>query len=99
MFSGKSSELVRRVRRHSLQQREVLVIKYCFDTHYTKEDKMSTHDRVMMDACSAGRQRSLCGDGSDTRSIGSRDSPWFRRHWVSASEAAPHRSTEEGEER
>ena len=104
MFSGKSSELVRRVRRHSLQQREpvvklsqpafallfvmapyassfwmliafaaascsatlrfslilvrgprVLMIKYCFDNRYTNEDKMSTHDKVMMDACSAGR--------------------------------------------
>jgi len=55
MFSGKSSELVRRVRRHSLQQREVLMIKYCFDNRYTDADKMSTHDKVMMAACSAGR--------------------------------------------
>jgi len=49
MFSGKSTELLRRARRHTFGGRRVLLIKYRADTRYSVE-KLSTHDKCMMDA-------------------------------------------------
>lgn len=51
MFSGKTTELVRRIRRHSLAKRKCIVIKFKQDTRYSV-DKLSTHDLSMMDAIS-----------------------------------------------
>jgi len=54
MFSGKSTELVRRLKRFQIAKRRVLVIKYGKDVRYSV-DKLSTHDRQMMPAVSASR--------------------------------------------
>uniref|UniRef100_A0ABK0M2M4 Thymidine kinase n=2 Tax=Rattus norvegicus TaxID=10116 RepID=A0ABK0M2M4_RAT len=43
MFSGKSTELMRRVRRFQIAQYKCLVIKYAKDTRYS--NSFSTHDR------------------------------------------------------
>jgi thymidine kinase len=43
MFSGKSTELLRRIRRHTIAKRRCLVVKFKHDTRYS-EQKMSTHD-------------------------------------------------------
>ncbi|XP_075436122.1 thymidine kinase, cytosolic [Ascaphus truei] len=52
MFSGKSTELIRRVRRFQIAQYKCLVIKYARDTRYSKE-MVATHDRTTMDSVSA----------------------------------------------
>lgn len=52
MFSGKSTELLRRLRRYSIAQRQCILIKYKGDTRYS-EDCVSTHDRVEMAATSS----------------------------------------------
>ncbi|KAG6936840.1 thymidine kinase 1, soluble [Chelydra serpentina] len=52
MFSGKSTELMRRVRRFQIAQYKCLVIKYAKDTRYCT-DGVSTHDRNTMEALSA----------------------------------------------
>ncbi|KAM5135117.1 thymidine kinase, cytosolic-like [Mantella aurantiaca] len=52
MFSGKSTELMRRVRRFQIAQYKCLVIKYAKDTRYSKE-QLATHDRHTMSAVSA----------------------------------------------
>ena len=44
MFSGKSTELLRRIRRYTIAKRNCAVIKYGKDTRYS-EKKVSTHDR------------------------------------------------------
>jgi thymidine kinase len=44
MFSGKSTELLRRIRRYTIAKRKCLVIKYKKDTRYS-EDSLATHDR------------------------------------------------------
>ena len=49
MFSGKTTELIRRVRRHSLAKRKCLVIKFAADTRYSDE-QLSTHDKHMIPA-------------------------------------------------
>ena len=43
MFSGKTTELIRRIRRHSLAKQKCLVIKYAADNRYSDEE-LSTHD-------------------------------------------------------
>lgn len=46
MFSGKSTELVRRMRRYQCAKLRCLVVKYAGDTRYSVEC-MSTHDRYV----------------------------------------------------
>ncbi|TNN45159.1 Thymidine kinase, cytosolic [Liparis tanakae] len=52
MFSGKSTELMRRVRRFQIAQYNCLVIKYAKDTRYS-ETGMATHDKSTMEAVPA----------------------------------------------
>lgn len=52
MFSGKSTELIRRVRRFSVAQYNCLVVKYAKDTRYS-ETGMATHDKNTVDAVPA----------------------------------------------
>ncbi|CAG06017.1 unnamed protein product, partial [Tetraodon nigroviridis] len=52
MFSGKSTELMRRVRRFQLAQYKCLVIKYAKDTRYS-DTGMATHDKNTMEAVPA----------------------------------------------
>ncbi|CAL6066077.1 Thymidine_kinase [Hexamita inflata] len=51
MFSGKSTEVIRRVRKYRAAKREVLVVKYAADTRYSAEC-LATHDRSNMEAVS-----------------------------------------------
>ena len=44
MFAGKSTELLRRVKRHSIAGRKCLIIKYIGDDRYS-DDCVSTHDK------------------------------------------------------
>lgn len=44
MFAGKSSELIRRVKRHSYANRKCLVVNYANDTRYTEDPVVCTHD-------------------------------------------------------
>jgi thymidine kinase len=45
MFAGKSTELLRRVKRLEISGKSCLSIKYCADNRYSKEC-ISTHDSV-----------------------------------------------------
>ncbi|XP_040186978.1 thymidine kinase, cytosolic [Rana temporaria] len=51
MFSGKSTELMRRVRRFQIAQYKCMVIKYAKDNRYSQE-QLATHDRHTMSAVS-----------------------------------------------
>ncbi|XP_013869453.1 thymidine kinase, cytosolic [Austrofundulus limnaeus] len=52
MFSGKSTELMRRVRRFQVAQYKCLVVKYAKDTRYS-DSGMATHDQNTMEAMPA----------------------------------------------
>jgi len=52
MFSGKTTELLRRIKRHTIAGRRCLVVKYVKDTRYSR-DKCCTHDMQRSDAISA----------------------------------------------
>ncbi|XP_074545235.1 thymidine kinase, cytosolic [Halichoeres trimaculatus] len=54
MFSGKSTELMRRVRRFQIAQYNCLVVKYAKDTRYS-DTGMATHDKNTMAAVPANR--------------------------------------------
>ncbi|XP_028829721.1 thymidine kinase, cytosolic [Denticeps clupeoides] len=58
MFSGKSTELMRRVRRFEVAQYSCLVVKYAKDTRYS-EKGMATHDRTTMEAVPASCLRDV----------------------------------------
>jgi thymidine kinase len=45
MFSGKTSELIRRIQRYKSIQKRVLFVNYLEDTRYGK-DKIYTHDKI-----------------------------------------------------
>eukprot|EP01027_Heterolobosea_sp_BB2_P011013 GEZU01016071.1.p1 GENE.GEZU01016071.1~~GEZU01016071.1.p1 ORF type:complete len:233 (-),score=50.43 GEZU01016071.1:284-895(-) len=53
MFAGKTTELIRRIKRYNVAQKRVLFIKYIKDTRYSVEN-MSTHDHqtVLAKPCS-----------------------------------------------
>ncbi len=50
MFSGKSTELQRQIRRHMLAKRKCLIINYAKDERYSKDSVIVTHDRHEMRA-------------------------------------------------
>lgn len=45
MFSGKSSELQRVVRRFEISKKKCLIINYALDSRYSEEDVVATHDK------------------------------------------------------
>lgn len=49
MFSGKSSELINRIRQHQILGRNMIVINHACDTRYAL-DAIASHDQVMMKA-------------------------------------------------
>lgn len=57
MFSGKSTELVRRLRRHCHAQMRVLAITHSRDTRYSNEGAVCTHEGVQYKGVSTD---SLC---------------------------------------
>ena len=54
MFSGKTTELLRRIRRYTIAKRECVVIKYVGDTRYS-DDCAATHDQFTHKAISTNK--------------------------------------------
>ena len=54
MFSGKTTELQRRIRRFRIARKRVLTLKYSGDTRYS-EEAMATHDQCEMQALPVSR--------------------------------------------
>ncbi|XP_074081149.1 thymidine kinase, cytosolic isoform X1 [Macrotis lagotis] len=75
MFSGKSTELMRRVRRFQIAQYKCLVIKYAKDTRYGKS--FSTHDRNTMEALPACLLRDVAQDALAVTVIGIDEGQFF----------------------
>ena len=45
MFSGKSTELAKRINRYNIKQKKTVIVRFSRDTRYTTEDKLITHDK------------------------------------------------------
>ncbi|XP_070339834.1 thymidine kinase, cytosolic isoform X2 [Equus asinus] len=75
MFSGKSTELMRRVRRFQIAQYKCLVIKYAKDTRYSSN--FSTHDRNTMEALPACQLRDAAQEALGVAVIGIDEGQFF----------------------
>lgn len=58
MFSGKTTELMRRLKRYQIAKHNCLVIKYANDTRYDSE-RLSTHDHQTLPAVTATKLQDL----------------------------------------
>ncbi|XP_078427281.1 thymidine kinase, cytosolic [Cetorhinus maximus] len=76
MFSGKSTELMRRVRRFQIAQYHCLVVKYAKDTRYSKED-LATHDRFTMQAVPATKLSEVYQEALKSAVIGIDEGQFF----------------------
>ena len=54
MFSGKSTELMRRIKRHIIAKHDCIVVKYINDTRYAVNE-MATHDKQFLKATSSSK--------------------------------------------
>ncbi|KAF6097665.1 thymidine kinase 1 [Phyllostomus discolor] len=75
MFSGKSTELMRRVQRFQIAQYKCLVIKYAKDTRYS--NLFSTHDRNTMEALPACQLRDTTQEALGVDVIGIDEGQFF----------------------
>lgn len=75
MFSGKSTELMRRVRRFQVAQYKCLVIKYAKDTRYSS--LFATHDRNTMEALPACLLKDVTDDAKGVAVIGIDEGQFF----------------------
>lgn len=55
MFSGKTSELMRRIRRHRLAQKSCLVINFVGENRYSVDTQITSHDLVSIPALKVAR--------------------------------------------
>lgn len=67
MFSGKTTELIRLLKRHQYANRKVLLIKHSIDSRYGNPMQCNTHDGLSMPAIS-GDDKSLMVSCSDIAS-------------------------------
>jgi len=60
MFSGKSTELIRRVRRYDIAGHDCLMVKYARDNRYSQAEEVVTHDRNSWKAVSTEKLGNIC---------------------------------------
>lgn len=76
MFAGKTSELLRRLRRYQYAQKECILIKYINDVRYS-QDAISTHDLVQEKALPTDRLERVAHLVQDYHVIGIDEGQFF----------------------
>ncbi|KAJ8037266.1 Thymidine kinase, cytosolic [Holothuria leucospilota] len=76
MFSGKTTELVRRIKRYQIANYKCLLIKYAKDVRYD-QTAVATHDRQTCNAVSATRLSDLIDDAASHEVIGIDEGQFF----------------------
>jgi len=76
MFSGKTSELIRRLKRHSIANLKCLAIKYEKDIRYSS-DNISTHEKMIYVARSASQLMPLLEEAKKYDVIGIDEGQFF----------------------
>ena len=69
MFSGKTTELIRRLKRYQIAKYKCLIVKYANDVRYNATDIVS-HDRQSLAAVSANKIAELKTKALDYEVIG-----------------------------
>lgn len=62
MFSGKTTELIRRLKRFQFANHKCLIIKYKHDNRYSKQEEITTHDQQKMSAVTCVKLNDLKGN-------------------------------------
>lgn len=76
MFSGKSTELIRRLKRYQVAQYEVLIVRYAKDVRYS-EDGIATHCGQSLPAVSASALSELTEQADNYDVIGIDEGQFF----------------------
>jgi len=76
MFSGKSTELIRRLKRYEIARYSCLIVKYAKDTRYAQES-IATHDHQSLKAISVSRLNELKVNLDDYDVIGIDEGQFF----------------------
>jgi len=76
MFSGKSTELLRRIRRYTAASKNCIILKYHLDTRYD-QDNMSTHDLVKWKATPCASLESAVHECNEADVIGVDEAQFF----------------------
>lgn len=76
MFSGKTTELFRRIRRFRWAKKSVVTIKFEDDTRYDRE-RAATHDRVTEEALGARKLQDLLPELADKDVVGIDEGHFF----------------------
>ncbi|XP_064643080.1 thymidine kinase, cytosolic-like [Lineus longissimus] len=76
MFSGKSTELIRRMKRYQIAKYECLVIKYAKDTRYD-QDGVATHDKQVLKAVGANELSEIKEEARKAEVIGIDEGQFF----------------------
>lgn len=75
MFSGKTTELLRRIRRYRFAKRRCLLVKYANDVRYDDNNHVTTHDKEKQEAVSVYRLSEV--DGTNFDVIGVDESQFY----------------------
>src|SRR5262245_24035263 len=77
MFSGKSEELIRRLRRAQIARQKVQIFKPTIDTRYA-DDHIVSHSEMRIPSCAVGNSRELLDRvESDTEVVGIDEGQFF----------------------
>ncbi len=78
MFSGKTEELIHRLRRAQIARQRVAIFKPVVDDRYAK-DKIVTHDRVSIPSIPVRHAREILEGGADAQVLGIDEIQFFDR--------------------
>ena len=76
MFAGKSTELLRKIKRYKVAEKATVVIKYANDNRYS-EDCVSTHDKQMIKAIACTQLYDVAEQVKDFEVIGIDEGQFF----------------------
>lgn len=76
MFSGKTTELIRRLKRYQIAKYRCLIVRYAKDVRYSTTG-LATHDKQELPAVAAERLSSLRGATADVNVIGIDEGQFF----------------------
>lgn len=81
MFSGKSTELIRRLKRYRFADYRCMIVRYAKDVRYSASD-VSTHDKQTLPAISAVELSSLEDDTANFDVIGIDEGQFVSKHVI-----------------
>jgi thymidine kinase len=81
MFSGKTEELLRRIRRAMIARQSCLLVKPTVDQRYS-EDHVVTHDRMSLPSVSVESAKEILALAKDVRVVGIDEAQFFTRELV-----------------